>query len=585
MAIRVLPPEIASRIAAGEVIERPASAVKELVENALDAGAARISVEANGGGLTLIRVVDDGRGIPADEIEIAFCRHATSKLSADADLNAVATLGFRGEALPSIAAVADVEFVSRPADTPHGAYLRLRGGETVERRAEGAPAGTTLAAFGLFRRQPARLKFLRSPSAEAGQIVAVVTHYALAYPEVRFSLVLDGRESFATSGSGDRREAAAGIYGHAVAASMLAVEDTSEGHRLEALAAPPSVSRANRSYITVFVNRRWVRSRSLTFAVEEAYRGLLPGGRFPIALVDIRVPPEEVDVNVHPAKAEVRLRNEREVFALVQRPLRRALAGLAPHAGLGAWSGRDAYAVEQAPEDENDRSPPGLTLVSLPLQARLPPRDPAPEATQSPLLARLPLLRPLGQAGTTYIIAEGPAGLYLIDQHAAHERVIFERLRAERAATASPRQGLLGAVALDLTPAQAALVAGLRDALGRHGFEVEAFGPGGRGGRGSEGYLLRGAPPQLRADDPGRAFIELLDLLTREDGPADPGDRVAASLACHAAVRAGQTLSFEEMRDLVRQLEECELPQTCPHGRPTAVHLSAEELARRFGRR
>ena len=305
MTIRILPPAIASRIAAGEVIERPASAVKELIENSLDAGAGRIAVEIGGGGLTLIRVVDDGRGVPQDELALAFQRHATSKLPDDADLSAIVTLGFRGEALPSIAAVAEVEATSRPANAPLAAYLRLRAGMVVDHAARGAPSGTSIAVHGLFRRQPARLKFLRSPAAEASQVAAVVTHYALAYPEVRFSLAVDGRETFATSGRGGRREAAAGVYGPAVAGALLAVEETSEGHHLEAVIAPPSVSRANRSYITIFVNRRWVRSRSLTFAVEEAYRGLLPAGRFPIAVVDVRVPPEEVDVNVHPAKTEV----------------------------------------------------------------------------------------------------------------------------------------------------------------------------------------------------------------------------------------------------------------------------------------
>src|SRR5437773_203552 len=294
MSIRVLPPEIAGRIAAGEVIERPASAVKELVENSLDAGAGRIDVEIGGGGLNLIRVVDDGAGVAAGELALAFQRHATSKLPAGADLGAVVTLGFRGEALPSIAAVAEVEATSRDRASPFATYLRLRDAEVVERDARGLPPGTSIAVHGLFRRQPARLKFLRAAAAEAAQVATVVSHYALAYPEVRFSLTVDGRETFATAGSGDRRAAAAGVYGPAVAAALLPVAEESEGHHLEAVIAPPSVSRANRSYITVFVNRRWVRSRSLSFAVEEAYRGLLPSGRFPIAVVDLRVPPEEV---------------------------------------------------------------------------------------------------------------------------------------------------------------------------------------------------------------------------------------------------------------------------------------------------
>jgi DNA mismatch repair protein MutL len=573
VSIRILPPEVASRIAAGEVVERPSSIVKELVENALDAGARRISVEANEGGVALIRVSDDGCGIEADELPLAFARHATSKLLEGGDLNAIATLGFRGEALPSIAAVAEVEAVSRQLDSPRAARVRLSFGELQEQGAAGAPAGTSFSVRALFREQPARLKFLRSAGAEAAQIGNVVSHYALAYPEVAFSLRLDGRETFATGGSGDRREAVAGVYGRDVASAMLEAADEADGCSIHALFAPPYLTRANRNYITLFINRRWVRSRSLAFAVEEAYAGLLQTGRYPIAVVDLRLPPEEVDVNVHPAKAEVRLRNERAVFALVQRPLRRALSGLAPVGSepLSGW-----------PRPQPAMPAPGFLLrpqlePAAPLQSRLVPEEAPHVFEQTPLPASLPIMRPLGQAGTTYVIAEGPAGLYLIDQHAAHERVLYERfLTAEPAGTAAT-QPLLAPVVLELTPVQQALVTSLVPALTEHGFEVEPFGPG--------GYLLRAAPAGLRREDPARAFVELLDLLTREDSPADPRRRVAASLACHAAVRAGQSLAPEEMRDLIEQLEACETPQTCPHGRPTMLHLSADELARRFSRR
>jgi DNA mismatch repair protein MutL len=572
--IRVLPPEVARRIAAGEVVERPASVIKELVENSLDAGATRIAVEVLEGGLRLMRVSDNGCGIDAAELDLAFRRHATSKLPAD-DLAAVATLGFRGEALPSIAAVAEVEAVSRPEGADSGAMVRLEGGEVRELRAVAAPRGTSIAVRGLFRRQPARLKFLRSASAEAGQIATVVSHYALAYPEVAFSLTVDGRETFATAGSGSRREALAGVYGPGTAASMLEVTDRSEDHALEALVGAPAVSRASRSYITIFINRRWVRSRSLTFAVEEAYRGLLQTGRFPIAVVDLRLHPSEVDVNVHPAKAEVRLRDERRVFALVQRPIRLALAALAPppFSEPAAWP-RAATSISPragttSADQDADTASPGTAATSV----------------QPSLPARIPVLRPLGQAGTTYLIAEGPEGLYLIDQHAAHERVLFERLRQESGAVSPPVQGLLAPLVLELTPQQESLLAALSGPMRQHGFEVEPFGPAGRN-RGAGGYLLRAVPAVMKADaDPARAFLEVLDLLTREDSPADPRDRVAASIACHAAVRAGQTLSLDEMRDLLRQLEECELAQSCPHGRPTMLHLSADELARRFARK
>jgi DNA mismatch repair protein MutL len=575
MTIRVLPPETASLIAAGEVVERPASVIKELLENALDAGAGRISVEANEGGIALMRVVDNGCGIEPEELALAFARHATSKLGDGADLDCIATLGFRGEALPSVAAVAEVEVVSRPQDAPTAGRVRFRFGELKEQGAAGGPAGTAVSVRHLFQEQPARLKFLRTASAEAAQIAGVVSHYALAYPEVAFSLRLDGREVFATSGAGDRREASAGVYGREIAAAMIGLEEQDEASALAALLAPPTLSRANRSYITIFINRRWVRSRSLNYAVEEAYSGLLPGGRFPIAVVDLRLPPSEIDVNVHPAKAEVRLRNERAVFALVQRPLRRLLSDLAP-AGSQPLSGWPRGASETA-------NGVGLTTLDLqrqPLQSELRPSSAAtlpPLVEQPALPTRLPVLRPLGQAGTTYVIAEGPAGLYLIDQHAAHERILFERFLAVESRPRQDVQTLLSPALLELTPAQQSLAVTYAPALREHGFEVEPFGPG--------GFLLRAAPADLRRDDPAGAFVELLDLLTREDSPGDPRRRVAASLACHAAVRAGQALSSQEMRELIEQLEACEAPQTCPHGRPTMLHLSAEELARRFSRK
>jgi DNA mismatch repair protein MutL len=576
LAIRILPPEVASRIAAGEVVERPASIVKELVENALDAGASRVSVEANDGGVSLIRIVDDGCGVEPEELPLAFERHATSKLSAGIDLDSIVTLGFRGEALPSVAAVAEVEAVSRCHGSPRAARVKLAFGEVLEVGAAGAPEGTSITVRNLFRQQPARLKFLRSAGAEAAQIAGIVTHYALAYPEVAFSLKLDGRESFTTSGSGDRRDAAAGVYGASVAATMLPIEEALEGSVLAALCAPPSTNRASRSHITVFINRRWVRSRSLNYAVEEAYAGLLPTGRFPVAVVDLRLPPEEVDVNVHPAKAEVRLRNERQVFALVQRPLRRVLSGLAPPGSepFGTWPRALASTAYETPTSDTDafflQQEPLQSRLSVDVTTNLQPNQPSLPAP------RIPILRALGQAGTTYVIAEGPAGLYLIDQHAAHERVLYERfLRGEEASKAS--QPLLAPVVLELTPQQGALAGVYASELVEHGFEVEPFGGG--------GYLLRAAPAGLRREDPARAFVELLELVTREDSPADPRRRVAASLACHAAVRAGQTLAPEEMRDLIHQLEACDTPQTCPHGRPTMLHLSADELARRFSRK
>jgi DNA mismatch repair protein MutL len=566
--IQKLPPDVIGKIAAGEVIERPASVVKELLENSLDAGARSISVEIGSGGLDLIRVSDDGAGIAAADLPLAFERHATSKLLTETDLECVATLGFRGEALPSIAAVAEVGVMSRPPDAKSGGTLRLSQGQIADQGEKGMPPGTIITVRGLFRRQPARLKFLRSPAAEASQIAAVVSHYALAYPEVRFLLLVDGRLTLQTPGNADLRDAVAGVYGHQVAQALLplAVDDPVDADLplVLGMIADPGLSRANRNYITLFINRRWVRSRALTYAVEEAYTGFLMTGRHPLAVVDIRLPPAEVDVNVHPSKLEVRLRNEREVFALLQRRVRRTLTQRAPLSGVSPTSWGNA--------PPRDRPVPRVEPATVPLDV-----TPAVPSAEQPLLApSLPALRALGQVGMVYIVAEGPEGLYLVDQHAAHERILFERFLAPRY-TAADAQGLLEPVAVELAPRQRALLSEMADELSAQGFALEPFGDG--------TWLVRSVPAVLRDRDVAVTLVEFLDALSREEAVPDRRQRVAMSLACHAAIRAGQPLSQEEMRELLRQLEATEDPRHCPHGRPTMVHMSADALAREFRRR
>lgn len=567
-AIQKLSPQVIGKIAAGEVIERPASVVKELVENSLDAGARAITVEIGRGGLDLIRVSDDGSGMDQDDLPLAFERHATSKLLTENDLERVATLGFRGEALPSIAAVAGVEVVSRLADAPSGGMLRLEDGQVVGQGEKGMPAGTTISVRGLFRRQPARLKFLRSPAAEAAHIAGVVSHYALAYPEVRFVLLVDGRLTLQTPGNADLREAAAGVYGHQVAQSLLPLPVDATGSLdppvILGLIGEPGLSRANRNYITLFINRRWVRSRTLTYAIEEAYHGFLMTGRHPLAVVDLRLPPGDVDVNVHPSKLEVRLRNEREVFALLQRQVRRTLTERSPLPTVSATTWASAT------------RPPSPSVGVEPTLLTLEPQSAAPLAEQSPLAPSLPVLRALGQVGMVYVVAEGPEGLYLVDQHAAHERILFERfLRAD--GPSMDAQGLLEPVAVELAPQQQALLMEMAQELSEQGFTLEPFG--------ERAYLVRSVPAVLKDRDVGRTLVEFLDALAREEAVSDRRQRVAMSLACHAAIRAGQSLSQEEMRELLCQLEQTENPRNCPHGRPTMVHLSADALAREFRRR
>ena len=573
MPIRVLTPHEAARIAAGEVIERPASVVKELVENALDAGARQITVETRQGGIAFLRVTDDGCGIEPDELSIAFERHATSKLRSEEELWRIETLGFRGEALPSIAAAADVELVSRPAGALVAGRIVLRDGEIERQGSAGAPPGTSITVQGLFRRQPARLKFMRSAAAEGGQIATVLTHYALAYPEVRFTLRADKRTALATPGNGDLRDAAAAVYSVDVAAELLALDAEPHGLvEVNGLIGSPAVSRANRNYISLFINRRWIRHRALTFAVVEAYQGMLPSGRFPIAMIEVRLPLDEVDVNVHPAKAEVRFRDERAVFAAVQRAVRATLSARTPVPALDtAGSAFQAGNWQPQPAEGNG-------AVSSNVEPRTSNGEPA-SSPQLPASGDLPVLRPVGQVSNTYVIAEGPDGLYLVDQHAAHERVLYERYLRQQAEGVEELQPLLQPATVELTPSQRSLLATFSDELRASGFVIEPFGDG--------AYLVRAVPPALAVrGDVTKAVGELLDLLAREDGPRDtPAHRLAASLACHASVRAGQTMTEDEPRELLVLLEAAEHPRTCPHGRPTMIHMSANALAKQFRRR
>jgi DNA mismatch repair protein MutL len=572
VTITVLPPDVAAKIAAGEVVERPASAIKELIENALDAGARRVGVEIEAGGLRLIRVSDDGHGLAPNELRLAFLRHATSKLRRPEDLAEVRTLGFRGEALPSIAAAAEVEFVSRPAGVAAGGRLRLDGGAVVDETAYAGGRGTVVTVQNLFERQPARRKFLRAPAAEAGQVATLVGHYAIAYPEVAFTLTSDGRKTLSTPGSGDLREAAGRVLGAEVAAALLELSsesDAGHGIRVTGLISPPSLTRATRAAITFFVNRRWIQGRRLVFAVEEAYESLLPGRRHPLAILDLHLPPAEVDVNVHPTKSEVRFLEERQVFAAVNRRVRQTLSLLAPIPHLaGLTPPLSPSPVASSP----DQPMPLWQALS-----RIEGHDRAPAAP--PLLERpaLPILRVVGQTGNLYIVAEGPDGMYLVDQHAAHERVVYEKLLAEREGRGVESQGLLAPAVVEVTPVQDAVLAVSSDALAEHGFALEPFG--------MRSYLLRAVPALLAGKDPDRALTELLDALSDGTDPAERRSRVAMTVACHAAVRAGKTMSMEEMRELLRLLERCELPRTCPHGRPTMVHLSATALEREFHRR
>ena len=557
--IRILPPDVAAKIAAGEVVERPASAVKELIDNSLDAGSTDITVEARDAGLKLIRVTDNGCGIPAHDLHLAFDSHATSKVSTLEDLERLTTLGFRGEALPSIAAVSRLDMVTALEGEEVGSHIRLEYGEIVEQSPHASPPGTRVAVSDLFGNVPVRRKFVRSLRAEANQVRSIVVQYALARPDVRFSLTLDGVPVFHTPGSGDVRAVIAAAYGPEAARHMHDVEMAESGLALRGMVSAPGFTRQNRSAIHLHVNGRPVQNRNLAFVLEEAYSGRLMTGRHPLASVNLVLPPSDVDPNIHPAKSEVRFAREREVHGM----LHRAVSDTLLQIRLAEIEIHSTAAL-----DSSDAVTSTPSLLDEP---------PAAEPSPQPLVPDLPVLRVFGQTNAEFIVAEGPQGLYMIDQHAAHERVLFDRLDRQFEDGEVSAQPLLEPATIELDAAQLLAIEENRELLRRTGFVLEPFGSG--------ACLIRAIPAIDRTPHPVELVGEVLTELASLPAPSAARERALAATACKMAVKAGQTLDLQEMRELVRQLERTARPATCPHGRPTMIHLSHVQLEREFGRR
>jgi DNA mismatch repair protein MutL len=513
----------------------------------------------------LIKVSDNGAGIPSSELELAFHRYATSKIGNLDDLEKISSLGFRGEALPSIAAVAEVEILTQTSSETVGSYMYVRKGEVVRRESRARPQGTTVTVRRLFRYFPARLKFLKSANTENSHIAHLVSQYALAFPEVKFSLALDKRPSLHTTGNGDLRQVVSEIYGHELAQRMLKVEQKNGLVKISGLTSPPSLARSNRNYLSFFVNRRWVHSPLLTRATEEAYHGLLMDGQHPIVAINISLPAQELDVNIHPAKAQIKFCHEQTVFGSVQKAIRDALART-PTRLLELRGGQVASstAVPFSVNSEQWQSP-RMIMDS----------EPAFVVSRLPTL-ELPLLRVLGQLANTYIIAEGPDGLYLIDQHAAHERILYDRILAQWSQKEVEVQGLLQPATLDLSPREEETLKASGELLTDFGFAIEPFG--------NRSYMVRTIPALMAKANVIEIITAVLDTLAGKEGPNSWQEKIAQSLACHSAVRAGQQLSHEEMRELIKQLEQTKQPRTCPHGRPTMIHLSSHQLEKGFGR-
>ena len=618
MPIKVMPDALASRVAAGEVVERPASVVKELIENSLDAGASRIDIELEAGGRNLIRVVDDGHGIPAHELALAFERFATSKVDESSDLVAIPTLGFRGEALPSIAAVADVTAVSRYVEADVGAECNVAFGSDPQVLSAGAPVGTSVTVCQLFRNVPARLKFLSSPSAESSRVATLVGQMALIRSDVKFRLTVDGVSRINTPGDFDDAAALAAVYRVKDASALVNIHaDPNAAFTTSGAIAMPSLHYGRRAHITIAVNGRLVNSYRLTYAVERGYQGFLPDRRFPMALIKVNAPLEDVDVNVHPQKTEVRFRREGLIFSVVERAVKDALGKRAPVrqfsdsriASSLTTSLEGAFAMRRgarfSPTIEVDQTDVPDTSYTREDQfsnfngdrgsvnkSSSKTNDQSRSGAQSTSTKRhrdvLPGLRVLGQAQSTYIVAEDASGVFLIDQHAAHERVKFEEIRAKQANKASESQLLLAPQIVELSPQLQTVYSEGAQWFADSGWDIELFGGG--------SLMIRAVPQVLAeraavdANGAERALLRVLEDISQEDSQASGNhsmpwsERLLATMACHAAVRAGDTLTIESCEEIVRLLQECEHPQSCPHGRPTMLLLTGEALEREFGR-
>jgi DNA mismatch repair protein MutL len=573
--IRRLPDRVVSRIAAGEVIERPAAALKELVENALDAGAGRIAVALEAGGIDGIEVADDGAGMTAAELALAVERHATSKL-ADEDLVAIRTLGFRGEALPSIGAAARLAITSRPPAAPHAHAIRVEGGVAGTVVPAAGPPGTRVEVRDLFYATPARRKFLKTVRAEAEQSEAAVRRLALAAPRVAFRLASEGRVIFDLPAQ-DRAARVAALFGPEAAAALIAVAAERDRARLAGFAAAPRVTRATTADQALVVNGRPVADPVLRLAVRLAYRDVIAAGRHAVVALFLDLPPEELDVNVHPAKAELRFRDPALIRALVIGGLRRALATPAGAAVPGAPAAGPPLRLAPPPPRRavgRGWAEAQLPLAGAPAARSLAPPSPAPASD-------FPLGAPVAQVFDTYVIAvAADSSLVLVDQHAAHERLTQEALRAQLLEGGVQKQALLLPAVVELSAADAGRLLERGAELARLGLDIEPFGPG--------AVLVRALPAVLGTPEPAPLLRDLASEFAEFDEAtalAARLDAVLARMACHGSIRAGRRLEVAEMAALLRRMEATPRAATCSHGRPTYIKLAKSEIERLFGRR
>ena len=623
---------VADLIAAGEVVERPASAVKELVENSIDAGSKNITIELQNGGMTFLRITDDGCGMAPDDARTAFLRHATSKIRKKEDLACIGTLGFRGEALAAISSVSKIDLLTRAQDAETGVRLHLEAGQVLSEEPAGCPCGTTILVRELFYNTPARMKFMKSDTAEASAAVSVVQQQALAHPEISFRFLKDGQEQLHTDGQGDRMAAIYAIYGRELANNMLPVDGRWEKLHVRGFVTKPTATRGNRAWQSFFVNNRYIRSRLLSAAVEEAYRNQIMVGRFPACVLEIDMPVQAVDVNVHPAKTEVKFLSEKEVFDAVHYAV---LSTLSKAPGRPEWKAPERQAAPVPPAKPAAIQPPKPTFYQtmqaaeyrrqvaqtkpaspaqpvlaspvqipraesvpapqqsfeLPKAAPKPVPAPGPtvkpepksapeQAPQAPRQQELPVpeqpFRIIGEALHTYIIVEQGEAVLFIDKHAAHERIRFEALKKENHPIMA--QLLLAPLPAELTREEAAVVLENAALLTQYGFEVDDFGGG--------DLLIRQIPSDVDAEDAKALLQELAGKLLsgRTLDPESLRDNLLHSIACKSAIKAGWQTSDAELRRLVQEVLSRDDIKYCPHGRPVCVTLTKRQLEKQFGR-
>ena len=590
--IRILPDTLINKIAAGEVVERPASVVKELVENSIDAGATEIFIDIEQAGRRMIRITDNGKGMSPDDARVAFERHATSKISSESDLEAIRTMGFRGEALSSIAAVSQVKMLTAEQGSPSGVMLEVEGGTVKAVSDASSSPGTSLEVNHLFYNTPARLKFLKSPATEFSHIVSAVSHQAMANPEIRFRLTHNKKTVLDLPGSRDVKERAFQIYGSELSDNLTGFSGGRDSVRVSGLVAKPAYTRSDRTYQDFYVNGRSIKNPSLTHALYEAYRGLLMRDRHPVGFVFIDLEPSLVDVNVHPAKAEVRFRNQSQIHDLVRDVIREGLrgAGMSPSAS-SADNVREAVADYLESAECGVRSAEFEGEHPLPLGERAGVRGIAgigtPQAgfqdsSVSHSQLRPPhsaLLFPLSQIHDSFIVAQSQDGMALIDQHAAHERVLFEKLQDQFSAGNILVQNLLIPVQVEINHAEKGLLSEYLSELLRLGFLVEGFG--------GNTFVIKAVPSLLTGADYKKLLLDILDEI-KMHGQSRQVDRlreeILSVMACHPAIKVHHKLDVREMEQLLQDLFSCRMPHTCPHGRPTVVRFSMDEIKKMFKR-